>query len=372
MKSYSLFKNITIILFLLIIYLPMLQMTFNVFKISPLQENRKLATYPKLLSIEIANGEYVKKFENYFNDNFGLRALFIRIANYIDYNIFRHSNNPDVIVGKNNYLFYSHTLNDYNKISLTDKQIADIAYKLECLQNELRKQDIDFLFFVGPNKNTIYPEHMPIKRNSSNNLSNYQNLLSELEKRNINFIDLVPYLIKNKEYYDLYYKRDTHWNLTTSVLVSESILDKLNSVGKPKIITFKEESHIGDLDKMLGFNKSEKVLSPMIDFGDTSHKLPKTIWYHDSFSLNLFPYVKPYYSELLSFHYNEDTFANTFPNNINNTKLVVFEIVEREIPLLLSYNFSVFDQFIYNEIIENLNKESFNLNNPSNIVTANT
>lgn len=317
-------------------------MAFKIFNISPLQENRDLAPLPQFSFSRAGIFNYAKNYEDYFNDHFGFREIFIIIANHTDYKLFKHSNNPDVIIGKNDYLFYAKTLNDYNKISLTDENISVIASKLELLQNELKRRNIRFLFFVAPNKNTIYPEFMP-KESKNYMISNYEKLAMEMNKRNINFIDLKPYFEEQKSNYNLYYKRDTHWNLTAAALVGQILLEKLGYADIPRIVSFESYSKIGDLDKMLGFNNSENALKPVFEYRDAFSKLPKTIWYRDSFSVNLLPYISPYFLELQNYHYASEPFVDTFPPHMANTELVVFEVVERDIPSLLNYDFSICD-----------------------------
>lgn len=346
-------EYIAILLFIIAICIPIIQMTFHIFNETSLNENRNIAQLPKINYDSLSNGNFTIDFENYFNDNFGMRYTLIKISNYSDYHIFRRANNPLVILGKNDFFYYSPTLDDYDNISLPEEKIALIANKIESLQNELKKNDVNFLFFVAPNKNTIYPEYMPRERKFKFGQSNYKILLNELTKRNVNCIDLVPLLNERKGENDLYYKRDTHWNHFADLFVSQAILQKLNNPQIPEILSYVDDNRLGDLNLMLGFTETEKALIPVTKEISVSQKLPKTIWFHDSFSLGLFPIIKPYFSELVEFHHAEEaSLAGALVDNISDTKFVVFEIAERDIPnLLLSrYDFDIFNNISYKEL----------------------
>lgn len=339
MKFKNLLENLIVAIFIILICMPFLQMHFHIFNVPSLQEKRELALFPKITYSSIKNGSYMKAFDEYFNDNFGFKSLFVRLANYTDYYIFRKSNNSEVIIGKNDYLYYSRTKNDYDRITLSQDKIELIADNLKCVQEELKAKNIEFLFIVGPNKSTIYPEYMPGPGKKSG-LSNYDKLLIELKKRNVNYLDLTHLLLKNKESYSMYYKRDTHWNMVAGVLVAQEVLERLNSEGKPRIVSLDKKNRIGDLDLMLGFSGEEEYLYPNVDFGNIGKKIPKAIWYHDSFSLNVLPYITPYFDSIITHHYGKEPFNDTFLKDVESTKLVVFEVVERDIPILSDYSFA--------------------------------
>ena len=116
--------------FLIIIYLPLIQMNLNIFNTSTINEKREKAQKPVFNKDEDIS-IYLQNYETYFNDNFGFRENFIKLANTIDVKVFNISSNSNVILGKNNYLYSSEETNDYNKINtLTNEQINTILNKL--------------------------------------------------------------------------------------------------------------------------------------------------------------------------------------------------------------------------------------------------
>lgn len=374
-KSNNNIKISIIILFIIIIYFPIIQFKLNFITFEEMDENRNKYQVPILSLDAIKSGKYMVDFEKYYNDHFGFRELFIRMSNNIDIKLFNTSPNKNVIIGKNGFIYYSPTLNDYYKhATLTDTQISKIAKKLRKLQDDLHKTNIKFLFLVAPNKSTIYPEYMPYKREISGNSSNYDKLLIELEKENVNHINIFPILFSQKDKYDLYYSRDTHWNYISGFITSREILKylyKLNSIDyvDSQIISFETKEFNGDLDKMMGIKNKTKELVPNIKYNDIPVKLPKVYWYHDSFSEKIFPFVEPYFSEVISYYHNKNEdqrFENTFVPNMQETKIFVFEVVERTIPSILNSDFDFLD-YREEDIENNYRSYLLNLQKPDNV-----
>lgn len=81
--------------FLAFLSIPVLQMQFDLIPVKPMEEFRKLATFP-IITLSRVQNDYrgvVKKFEAWFDDNFGLRNILIRIKNQIDYSLFSVTEN---------------------------------------------------------------------------------------------------------------------------------------------------------------------------------------------------------------------------------------------------------------------------------------
>ena len=96
----------------------------------------------------------------------------------------------NVIYGKNDWLYYSSTLDDYSgRNKLSERELFNLAYNLSIVQDYLQKQDIKFVFTVPANKNTLYGENMPYYYIASDvEEHNAKQLEKHLEKQNINYI----------------------------------------------------------------------------------------------------------------------------------------------------------------------------------------
>lgn len=99
---------------------------------------------------------------DYFEQHYAFRPQLITADAALQTSLFQVSNTDSVITGKDGWLFYRSTLEDYlGKNVLSERGIYNLAHNLSLLQQYVRSQNAEFLFLVPPNKNTLYPEYMP-------------------------------------------------------------------------------------------------------------------------------------------------------------------------------------------------------------------
>jgi hypothetical protein len=91
-------KRIFIAIFIGILFIPIVQMNTNFYISSSVDEKRNLAPKPTIESLKQIDN-YSINLVKWFNDNYGLRGLLIKIKTQIDYSIFKLSNK--IYVGKN-------------------------------------------------------------------------------------------------------------------------------------------------------------------------------------------------------------------------------------------------------------------------------
>lgn len=348
------FKRVFVVLFVVIISIPAFQMFTGFFPENKLTENRNKNDCPTLEWQGIKTGDFMRQTDACLNDNFGFRDWLISKNNDIDVKILNHISNPDVIRGKEDYLFYQQELDDYNRLAtVTDNELDNFIAGLNNIQRGLEKEGIYFLFIVGLNKSTIYPEFMLSNSKNQNDPSNYERLVGKLEQKGINYLDLSTVLRANKQQYDLYYKRDTHWNETAGFLATREILKKIAPVVgiqyAPQIQSF-EESYGGawDLNIMLGISKpimyKTEYKLPIIDYGPITKKLPPMLWYHDSFGTAIEAHLSHYISSLTYLHYGEHPVANTLKTSMKDQKIVIYQVVERALPIIVKQNLEIFEE----------------------------
>lgn len=171
-----------------------------------------------VISQELFNTDVLESYVNYF---------FFKTLN-------RSTNNDEVIVGTNDYLFLgdmharvvSKTLNIYPHNNFA---INKWSHNLAQLQKWYEDQNIKFVMAVVPNKHSIYPEYLPnwIKY-TDNNITD--KLVKSSLNNKLNILDLRKPLLKNKKNstQQLYYKADSHWNSFGASIGYEAILDFLN------------------------------------------------------------------------------------------------------------------------------------------------
>lgn len=319
--------------------------------------NEKRATLPSLFTEDgTFNTDYMTELGEYFEKSFAFRPEIITADAWVKSKLFGISNVDSVIVGTDDWLYYSSTLDDHlGRNTLTDWQIAGVVHNLEMIQGRVEQSDADFLFTVAPNKNTLYPEHMPYQYaiKASENF-NRDALGEALARSEVNYCDLFA-TFQDREEVVLYFARDSHWNSKGALLAYDEILDKLE---KPHddytVVTVdRRKDFVGDLDKMIfpaaphpeynyyyGAEERYEYVTATTSVEDAliRTKNPDATgslyMYRDSFGNLLLPFFASAYGTA--------TFTKSFPMMLdydlrsNRPDTVIFEIAERNIDWFIS------------------------------------
>lgn len=260
----------------------------------------------------------------------------------------------EVIIGKDNWLYlgdmYHHTISNSRRPA-TDADVTigkDSAATTKIWDAYLKDKGVKvFRVMIGPDKGSIYPEHMPnwAKPVSSNPTDA---LVAEADP-NI-FIDLRPPLLAAKKLHgeDLYFKTDTHWNAFGAGLAFQAFAREVAKTA-PEIkwpsddayrIVHTKHIHGEDLARFLRIPSSLHDLEPIINAGNLpikttrsyfqtgeviyqggnpevpSPKKPvvvksegalnnkKVLWLRDSFGNSLSPLMAATFSDVLLIHWN--------------------------------------------------------------------
>lgn len=223
------------------------------FKTDTTTENRTLAAFPEIKKENKWNWNYFEELGDYFNDHFAFRTGFVNLDSEIQSKVFRVSNVDTVLVGEEDWLYYTSTLDDYlGENTLSNRSIYNIVHNLEILEEYVESKGSKFLFTIPPNKNSLYGEHMPYytkkKVSDQNNMTKLQ---PELADSSVPYADLFEPFQNSEEL--LYLKRDSHWNQKGAVLAYNTMLDVL-ALEHERYETMKAirtKTEYGDLNKML-------------------------------------------------------------------------------------------------------------------------
>ncbi|MDR0828077.1 MAG: acyltransferase family protein [Desulfovibrio sp.] len=134
-------------------------------------------------------------------------------------------------IGNDGWLFLG---NDYD--SCLDKLTGEISPAITAHSESssssiialLKQYDgIKKIIFIGPNKSTIYPEHLPtdIRPSSHRYISP---ILQKFQESGIDVFDPTEVLLKAKNDKLLYYRTDTHWNNFGAYLAVQGLLMHLD------------------------------------------------------------------------------------------------------------------------------------------------
>lgn len=245
-------KLIYCILFFAICLCPSLGMLVT--KQETSSENRQLSEFPSPKTEEgKINVEWLSQAGDYFQEHFAFRNELVT-GNALLHGRFLETSTADgVIQGKNGWLYYKDSLDDYlGQDLLSDRSLFNIAHMLSMTQQALEEKGVNFLFTIAPNKNSLYGDNMPYyDKLKVSDQTNRENLEDWLKTEKVAYADLYQALMEEDEV--LYHARDSHWNNKGAALAADVLMDAL---GKDHD-SYEGESYTvrrdytGDLDTML-------------------------------------------------------------------------------------------------------------------------
>ena len=245
-------KLIYCILFFAICLCPSLGMLVT--KQETSSENRQLSEFPSPKTEEgKINVEWLSQAGDYFQEHFAFRNELVTGNALLHGRLLETSTADGVIQGKNGWLYYKDSLDDYlGQDLLSDRSLFNIAHMLSMTQQALEEKGVNFLFTIAPNKNSLYGDNMPYyDKLKVSGQTNRENLENWLKTEKVAYADLYQALMEEDEV--LYHARDSHWNNKGAALAADVLMDAL---GKDHD-SYEGESYTvrrdytGDLDTML-------------------------------------------------------------------------------------------------------------------------
>lgn len=298
------------------------------------------------------NGDFLEDLSRYLSGRFALRPEYITAWAKLNAALFGTSTSEDVLLGSDGWLYYAPTLEDYTGSALmTQREIWCAGRTLYLLQEYVQSRDGVFLFTIAPNKNSLYPEHMP-QRTVLSGQRNAGELAEVLKGMGVAYLDLFSLLSAQEE--TLYFQGDSHWNGRGAALAADAILEAL---GRPSPGFYsgpfrEEQTHRGDLYEMLypaGTQlETDYAYEPGLRFEYTSASSdPDSITlttaapegegglllYRDSFGRNLYPYLADRFARATFSRANDYS-----PVSMEAGDCVVVELVERNLRYLNQYS----------------------------------
>ena len=162
-------------------------------------EKKELSKFPSIKKEESINIRYLPELGDYFTEHFAYRQELVSLNSSLYTNLFNVSNTDNVIAGRNNWLYYKDSLNDYiGKDIMSDRAIFNVINNIAIMQQYVQNKNKEFIFTIVPNKNSLYYENMPYYYKKVSNDNNLSNLNKEIKRQNINYVDLKSIFEKNK------------------------------------------------------------------------------------------------------------------------------------------------------------------------------
>lgn len=340
-KGYLLY----IIIVFAILLVPFLGMSF--WATDRTTENTTLSEWPAFVKDGKPNINYLEDMGDYFEDHFAFRLQMLTANAMIWSKGFDTSTTDQVVTGKDDWLYFSGTMDDYTgRDLLSDRELKAIVHNLSLMDSYVEFCGGRLIVTVAPNKNTLYNSAMPYYYQKGET-SNLERLVPLLEEAGIEYVDLTETFQNEDEV--LYFKRDSHWNNKGALLAYNTIMDAMGREHETyaNVPTVTEKDHIGDIDEILyplaaeseeniyyskdwGFDYANDVTDNMDEWIETVNpdKDGTLLMYRDSFGESILPFFAD--------EYNKAYFSRLVPYNMENLiqyqpDTVIVERVERQI-----------------------------------------
>ncbi len=245
MRSERLHIRIFIIIFIMCLILPLLFFNRDKEKISA-GENRYLAEFPRPFT---RTG-----FEDWVNDNIGLRTGFLELHANIMYRLLGLSPSEKICVGKDGWLFYTGDNNmriAEGTYPLFDEDIERIAAGQKEISDYLKKRDCDYYLILPPSKVSIYYDMLKGSYTLRDTpVDIVERALSE--KTDVKVINLKESLLEGKKQDKVYLMTDSHWSQAGAYTAYKKIHEEIMPDRKEPEVELYETKVKGEFSNMMG------------------------------------------------------------------------------------------------------------------------
>ncbi|MBM3770088.1 MAG: hypothetical protein FJW27_02155 [Acidimicrobiia bacterium] len=331
-----------VVLFLVIIVAPGLGLALGLDRATVSEsELRELAKWPawswRLHDIRA----WPAAFQTYFDDHFLFRNRLIDGRASLLWTVLGTSGSDQVIVGKNGWLFYAADggIDDWIQLEPFTREELDVwRDTLVRRRAFLARRRIPYVLVIAPDKQMIYPEHMPGALRRLRHDYRADQLIAYMRETEPDFriIDLRVAVLAHKDQELLYHRYDTHWNDRGGLVAYRAIASELTR-WFPSLVPLRREDFdddpavpSGDRTTMLGLTDPGKAsMSGLVRRGGDRHRvvfpdrpdpygevgelrtehadssLPRLMMFRDSFAGRLIPYLSEHFSHATYFWQNE-------------------------------------------------------------------
>jgi len=224
-------------------------------------EQRAAALRPSLGFESVMTRSFPERFGKYFDDVFGLRDVLLRWHSIEKLFVFGVSSTPSVMLGRDDWMFYTkdHSIEIFRGAHpFSTAQLERWRRALESRRDYLAQRGIEFIYVIGPNKETIYPDYVPPRCNRVGP-TRLDQLTAYLEQRSdFRILDLRPALTAaradDRPLDHVYLELGTHWNARGGFVAAREIQKWLHArfpsvnVSEPADVVFGTAEDRGDTE----------------------------------------------------------------------------------------------------------------------------
>lgn len=337
-------------LFLLLSVLPVAGML--VLGESGAAANETLSSPPALTGSDgRLNPAVLSETTDYIADHFASRNKLVNAWAELNTTVFHTSPEEQVVLGSEGWLYYSSTLDDYMGRGMNETELNRAVQNLALIQEYAESCGAEFLFTIAPNKNSLYPAHMPSFIPPAHDKSNSVRIKPLLASSGVHYCDLFSLIGGRGEV--LYYQTDSHWTDRGAALAADALLKGfgMNTAYYAGDFSLPYQ-HKGDLYEML-FPAGERTEAAQAYSGfaysvqenpnggnamriDASQDTAdgRLVCWRDSFGIALYPYLADSFSES---HFFRSSSYDLTEIGSRQADHVLIELVERNLDWLIRY-----------------------------------
>lgn len=320
----------------------------------PAAANQTLAQPPSLTTQDGSlNVQVLDEVTDYVQDHFALRQRLITANAALESAVFQTSAQDSVLLGREGWLFYRETVEDYlHTDPLTDRELFCAARTLALLTEYAQTRGASLTFTAAPNKASLYPQYLPYVGTPLEGADDIDRLIPLLEAQGVAYADLfAPF---RREDQVLYHATDSHWTNWGAALAHDTLMDSLGGSDWSPWFTqswHTENTHRGDLYEMLyptgemlegevvfsrefTFRHVRPIRSPEDQRIETENpgKARNLLMFRDSFGNTLYPFMAE--------DFGHAVFSRSMPYQMalleeSGVDTVVIELVERNLNYLV-------------------------------------
>lgn len=284
---------------------------------------------PRIYAQALLDSQYYKAFDQYYNDRFSLRSPLVFAKRWIDLHVFRMTDDPDIHVGKEGWLYSRRLIEDLHKETCGSRADAErIALNLYALENILEASGRRFFFTVAPGKSSIYPEFLEFAPHcNAPNRSRYDlfiDAIADLPMKNFVRLDLL--LSEAKANHALLYdKTGAYWNELGAMVAAEAIQRHLVEDPEEEVVLEYKTITTPATDdlkrQIMGFKTPTGNQSLRYYAGTGQPGRPFGIIYGDSYMQKLMPYLQQ------MFHRLDAIIDDRLPSRAHGEDLRRYEVI---------------------------------------------
>jgi hypothetical protein len=344
---------VLIALFMTMLWLPTFDTFFHLDHAASFNEKRQMAGLPQLEPGMAGLKKYIAGLETCFNDHFGFRKRLIHWHNNWKYLLFRDRIGTDVIIGRDDWLFYTagDMVEHYRGVQqFAPQDLLDWQTLLEHRRDWFGQRGIKYVFVVAPDKQSVYSEQLPAWLTKVRPDTKLDQFFAHMRAHStVDVLDLRPVLRDARRIAPTYYKTDTHWNLFGGYLACQEIVKNLAQqqpgLEPLSLDSFEQENKLtpgGDLANMLGLDIAEIIednaifftpktnLPPLetgANFTHNSRAQGSVLVFHDSFGNAMKPFLGYSFGKVVYLGQHE---LDAGLIEREKPAIVISEMVERE------------------------------------------